>query len=168
MHKKIGIIVLALAASIAWTAAARAESILGYEPKADPFVQYHRAVAQAQAENKLVLIIAGGDWCSWCYRLDRFVKNNDDVRRQLEDTFVTMKVYVGDENYNSFFFSQLPEARGAPHFWVIAPDKRVLSSQPTAELEAKKGYDKNEFLSFIERWKNHADTGTLERHAAAR
>ena len=39
------------------------------------------------------------------------------------DTFVVMKVCVGDENYNELFFSQLPQARGAPHFWIIAPDR---------------------------------------------
>lgn len=127
---------------------------LGYDPKADPFVQYHDAVAQAQAQNKLVLIIAGGDWCRWCHVLNKFVSSNDDVESALNDTFVVMKVYVGDENYNEFFFSQLPQARGAPHFWIVAPDRNVLSSQSTGAFEhGKRGYDKHEFLEFIDRWK---------------
>lgn len=127
---------------------------LGYDPKADPFEQYHDAIAQAEKENKLVLVIAGGDWCRWCYALDRFVTRNGDVKAGLKDAFVVMKVYVGDENFNEFFFSQLPAAKGAPHFWIVAPDRNVLASQSTAPFEkGKSGYDKQEFLQFIDHWK---------------
>jgi hypothetical protein len=130
---------------------------LGYDPKADPFEQYRAAIAQAEAQDKLVLVVAGGDWCRWCYALDKFVKRNDDVQSRLKDAFVVMKVYVGDENFNEFFFSQLPEAKGAPHFWIIAPDRNVLASQSTAAFEkGGSGYDKNEFLAFIARWKEQA------------
>lgn len=81
------------------------------------------------------------------------------VAAALDDTFVVMKVCVGDENYNELFFSQLPQARGAPHFWIIAPDRSVLSSQSTATFEhGKSGYDKQGFLEFIDRWKQ-------QRHA---
>ena len=130
---------------------------LGYDPQADAFEQYHQAVAQAEAQRKLVLVIAGGDWCRWCHVLNRFVTRNADIETALNDAFVVVKVYVGDENYNEFFFSQLPEARGAPHFWVISPDRNVLSSQSTGAFEhGKNTYDKNEFLAFIDHWKRHA------------
>lgn len=130
---------------------------LGYDPKADPFEQYHEAVAQAEAQHKLVLVIAGGDWCRWCHALNKFVIRNADVNSELHAAFVVVKVYVGDENYNDFFFSQLPAARGAPHFWIIAPDRNVLASQSTGQFEqGKSGYDKHEFLAFIEHWKKEA------------
>jgi hypothetical protein len=135
---------------------------LGYDPQADPFEQYHDAVAQAQAEHKLVLIVAGGDWCTWCHALSRFVERNADVDTKLHDAFVVIKVYVGDENYNADFFSQLPEARGAPHFWIVSPERHVLSSQSLSEFEAKKGYDKGQFMDFIQRWKAYQP----ELHAA--
>ena len=136
------------------TALAGSAANLGYDPKADPFDQYHEAVARAAAEHKLVLVIAGGDWCYWCHVLNRFVNRNTDVETALHDTFVVMKVYVGDQNYNDFFFSQLPPARGAPHFWIISPDRNVLSSQSTGAFEhGKRGYDKREFLDFVAKWK---------------
>ena len=131
-----------------------AAASLGYDPQADPFDQYHEAVERARADGKLVLIIAGGDWCSWCHRLDRFIERNDEVRQGLDEAFVTIKVYIGDENYNEIFFSQLPPARGAPHFWIVSPQRDVLASQSTGALEqGKRSYDKQAFLSFIERWK---------------
>lgn len=136
---------------------------LGYDPSADPFAQYHAAIEQARAEDKLVLVIAGGDWCRWCHVLNRFVSRNTDVESALHDAFVVVKVYVGDENYNEFFFSQLPEARGAPHFWIVAPDRRVLASQSTGMFEnGRSGYDKKEFLGFIDHWR-HRPTALAAR-----
>jgi hypothetical protein len=133
---------------------------LGYDPKVDPFEQYHEAIAQAQAQNKRVLVIAGGDWCRWCHVLNRFIEDNPDIEHGLEEAFVVVKVYVGDENYNEYFFSQLPAARGAPHFWIISPQKRVLASQSTGAFEhGRKGYDRREFLDFIERWKQPSAGG---------
>lgn len=147
---------------------AQADSTLGYDPKADPFEQYHEAIAQAEQENKLVLVIAGGDWCSWCHVLERFVSKDAEVQQRLTDTFVVMKVYVGFDNYNDLFFSQLPAAKGAPHFWIISPEKQVLSSQSTGALEAgKKGYDKAAFLRFIDQWRSTADSLSARRLAAA-
>lgn len=126
---------------------------LGYDPGADPFERYHEAIATAATENKLVLVIAGGDWCSWCHTLDRFLARNEDVQRSLEGTFVVLKVYVGDENYNEDFFEQLPPARGAPHFWIISPERHVLASQSTGMLErGRRGYDRHQFLGFIAQW----------------
>lgn len=131
---------------------------LGYDPSADPFEQYHAAIARAQREHKLVLVIAGGDWCRWCHVLERFVANDTEVEARLHETFVVMKVYVGFENYNELFFSQLPPAKGAPHFWIISPDKEVLASQSTGGFEAgKRGYDKQAFLRFIDEWRAEAD-----------
>lgn len=144
--------------------AANHRADLGYDPGADPFEQYQQAIAQAKAENKLVLVIAGGDWCHWCHVLSRFMSRNTDVESALNDAFVVMKVYVGDENYNEFFFSQLPEARGAPHFWIISPQRDVLASQSTATFEhGRNGYDKQEFLQFIAQWRQHTLTPLAQR-----
>ena len=143
-----------IAVLVSFQAAAGRSHDLGYDPKANPFEQYHEAIARAQADNKLVLVIAGGDWCRWCHVLGRFVSGDAEVERGLHDAFVVMKVYVGDQNYNEDFFSQLPQARGAPYFWIISPEKRVLASQSTREFESgRNDYDKGEFLAFVDRWK---------------
>ena len=153
----------ALVAAALCASAAHAAT-LGYDPKADPFDQYHDAVGVAGAQGKLVLVVAGGDWCRWCHVLERFIARNADVHARLRDAFVVVKVYVGDENYNEDFFAQLPRAVGAPHFWVISPERVVLASQSTGALErGRNGYDKGEFLEFIAHWKQHAS----QQHALA-
>lgn len=163
---KRSLLVAAFACALLGSAIAGAGSSrdLGYDPQADPFEQYHAAIAAAKADDKLVLVIAGGDWCRWCHVLNRFVSRNAEVQRGMDDTFVVVKVYVGDENYNEDFFAQLPEARGAPHFWIISPDRNVLSSQSTGSLEkGSNGYDKHEFLQFIDHWKKRATQDRLAR-----
>jgi uncharacterized protein YyaL (SSP411 family) len=129
----------------------------GYDPEANPFEGYRQAIAQAQMQNKLVLVVAGGEWCYWCRVLDGFVARNSDVKRGLDDAFVVLKVYVGEKNYNELFFSQLPRASGAPYFWIVSPDRSVLSAQSTRAFEARgDGYDKGKFLEFVRRWKEQS------------
>jgi|HigsolmetaAR201D_1030396.scaffolds.fasta_scaffold01106_14 hypothetical protein len=155
--------ILGFALAMLFAAAIQAAD-LGYDPSADPFEQYRAAIEEAAANNKLVLIVAGGDWCRWCHILHRFVSSNKDVEQALHDTFVVMKVYVGPENYNELFFSQLPEAYGAPHFWIVSPQREVLGSQSTAKLErGRNGYDKESFLAFIGEWRERI---RAERYAS--
>jgi thioredoxin-related protein len=134
---------------------ARAEGI-GYDPTANPFDTLKAAEARADAEDKLVLLVSGGDWCIWCHYLYAFLESNDDLDRALHDVFVVAKVYVGEENLNEKFFTELPKADGAPHFWVLSQQGAVLSSQPTVVLEdGKKSYDKHAFMAFIDEWRQH-------------
>jgi hypothetical protein len=158
MTKTIAVLAFMLLASTSLAAD------LGYDPQADPFEGYQAAVSEAAATNKLVLIVAGGDWCRWCHVLNRFVNSNEDVEAKLNETFVVVKVYVGPGNYNELFFSQLPQAYGAPHFWIVSPEREVLASQSTAKLEkGKSTYDKTSFLAFIDHWRKAAIAP--ERHA---
>lgn len=128
---------------------------IGYDANADAFVQLDSAIAQAAAESKLVLLISGGDWCIWCHYLAAFLERETAIDAALHEVFVVAKVYVGDENKNTAFFSRLPEAVGAPHFWVLSATGEVLASQNTLPLEdGAKSYEPQAFLAFIERWRN--------------
>jgi thioredoxin-related protein len=134
---------------------AHAAEDIGYDSRANAAAQLAEGVAHAKAEDKLVLAIAGGDWCIWCHYLNAFVKKNADVEKALYDTFVIVKVYYGDDNKNERFFSSWPKADGYPHFWVFSGDGNLLASQPTLPLEdGDKSYDKDRFLAFVARWKN--------------
>lgn len=158
---------LVLLVACVGTAPAASAAKLGYDPSADPFEQYHAAIERAEREDKLVLIIAGGDWCRWCHVLERFLASDPQLEERLNETFVVMKVYVGFDNYNDFFFSQLPPAKGAPHFWIVSPQKEILASQSTGMLEAnKQGYDREAFLAFIDEWAAKVRSGATRRVAA--
>ena len=123
----------------------------GYNPSANPDTDLSRALAEAKASNKKVLIIAGGEWCVWCHHLEAFVKKNKDVDDALHGAFVTVKVYIGDQNKNTAFFSKLPKAAGYPHFWVLESDGKLKKSMNTGLLEdGKSSYNKARFLKFIQ------------------
>jgi len=132
----------------------RAAGELGYDASADPFVQVSEARAEAAATDKLILVVAGGDWCIWCHYLADFLHGHAAIDEALESTFVVVKAYIGDENDNAAFFATLPEAAGYPHFWVLDEDGSVLVSQNTLPLEdGEKSYDEGRFMAFIDRWR---------------
>jgi hypothetical protein len=130
---------------------------IGYDPVADAFEQLDSTVARAEAADKLVLLISGGDWCIWCHYLAAFLEREPVLDAALHDVFIVQKVYVGDENMNKTFFDRLPKAAGAPHFWVLSARGEVLGSQDTLPLEdGDKSYDRDKFLAFVERWREHS------------
>lgn len=147
---RLAIALLALGGGVP---AALAQNELGYDPGANPFEQLAAAVTTARASNKLILVVAGGDWCIWCHYLDAFLKSHDSIEHALKDTFVVVKAYRGDENDNDAFFATLPQAAGYPHFWVLDEDGELLSSQDTLPLEdGDKSYDPASFTAFIDFW----------------
>ena len=138
-------------------ATAQAKKDIGYDAHADAFAQLDSAVAAAKAEDKLVLLVSGGDWCSWCHYLAAFLEHETAIDEALHDVFVVQKVYVGDENLNKEFFAHLPKAAGAPHFWVLSSSGELLKSQDTLPFEdGNKSYDREKLMAFIEQWREHA------------
>jgi thioredoxin-related protein len=134
---------------------------IGYDAKADASAVRSAAVTQAAAEDKLVLLISGGDWCIWCHYLAAFLERETELDTALHDVFVVAKVYVGEENMNKEFFATLPKAAGAPHFWILSAKGEVLASQDTLPLEdGAKSYDPAKFRAFIDRWQHHGTTST--------
>jgi len=145
---------IALGASVA---GAQPKKDIGYDPLANAFEQRDAAMARAAAEEKLLLLISGGDWCSWCHYLADFLERDKALDAALHEVFVVQKIYVGDKNMNKEFFSGLPKAAGAPHFWVLSQSGAVLASQDTLPLEdGDKSYDRAKFSAFIEQWRNRA------------
>jgi hypothetical protein len=129
---------------------AGAPKLSGYDAKANPDVELSRALVEAKAGNKKVLVIAGGEWCTWCHYLESFLKKNPAIDAELHLSFVPVKVYFGEENKNAAFFSRLPPAKGYPHFWVIENNGQVRKSVNTGPLEdGARSYDKKKFLEFI-------------------
>ena len=152
-------VTLAVAAAAVGAAqlGAQPKQDIGYDPRADAFAHLESAVAMARADNKLVLLVSGGDWCIWCHYLAAFLDREAALDAALHDVFVVQKIYVGNENMNKEFFARLPEAAGAPHFWVLSTAGEVLASQNTLPLEdGAKSYDKVKFHAFIEQWRARA------------
>ena len=123
-----------------------------YDPGADAADEMHLAVKKANAENKHVLIIAGGNWCSWCITFDHFIHADTQIDSLLNKTYVIYHLNFSKENENKEFLSHYPKVPGYPHFFVLESDGTFLYSQDTGELESGQGHDHDKVLAFLKRW----------------
>lgn len=146
---------LALAfALLLWSASAGAGSLPDrFDPSRDAAADVAQAVALAKAQGKRVIVDVGGEWCSWCHVLDRFIAANDDVRSLIERNYVWVKVNYSKDNRNEAFLSRWPRIRGYPHLFVLDANGALVRSQDTGMLESGKGYDKSRVVTFLQRWR---------------
>lgn len=127
-------------------------SVPVYDPARDPAADLAATIALAEREGRRILLEVGGDWCTWCHALDRYVHRNEVVARALAADFVVMKVNYSEENRNEAFLASYPKIRGYPHVFVLEHDGTLLHSQNTGALEKGGAYDDEAFLAFLKRW----------------
>ena len=123
-----------------------------YDPKADPAIELQKAVAVAKESGKNILLDIGGEWCSWCHRLDTFFETDEDVTTFLLTNYVPLKINMSKENENKEFLSQYPKIPGYPHLFVLDSRGKLLHSQDTGELEEGKGHSHDKVLAFLKKW----------------
>lgn len=126
-----------------------------YDEQRDPIADGREALKLAEKTNRKVLIEVGGDWCSWCHVLDRFIKEHPDVESRLHEVFVVLKVNISEENDNAEFMSAFPPAQGYPHMYISDSHGSILYSQDTTDFRENKEYSKQRFMIFFDRWSNN-------------
>ncbi len=126
----------------------------GYDERRDPNADGRAALKLAQETHRKVLIEVGGDWCSWCHVLDRFIKEHPQVESRLHEIFVVLKVNISDANDNAEFMNAFPPAQGYPHMYITDSSGTILYSQDTADFRENKKYSEQRFMVFFERWDN--------------
>jgi thiol:disulfide interchange protein len=145
-------VILACAFALLALNASAAQPTDKFDPSRDAAQDVARAVAMAKAQGKRVIVDVGGEWCSWCHVLDRFVAANDDVAGLIARNYVWVKVNYSKENRNDAFLSRWPGIRGYPHLFVLDASGALVHSQDTGVLESGNGYDKARVLAFLTRW----------------
>ncbi len=121
----------------------------GYYPTADPESDLKAASQLAMAHNKKIMMVVGGDWCSWCHVMTRFFTENMLVRELLLSKFYLLKVNMSEENENQEFLSNYPEIKGYPHIFVLSATGELLSSVNTTTLENGRTYSESKFIELI-------------------
>ncbi len=128
------------------------EYSLKYDPQRDALQDGRDAIKLASATNRRILIELGGDWCKWCLLLDRFLNKNPEIKTQLHQTFVLLKVNVSDENDNSAFLKVFPQTLGYPHMYITESNGKLLLSKDTAQFLVNGQYSVKRFKAFFKRW----------------
>jgi len=160
--KIISILVLSLSLFIGSTAAVNATPTIEtsslpnyskvYDDQRDPFQDAAAALALAKETNRQVLIEIGGNWCSWCHKMDSFLAKNPDIYQALHSQYVLLKINVSDSNENNDFMESLPPVLGYPHMYVSTAQGKMILSKDTAELLNDNNYSREQWLSFLSKW----------------
>lgn len=146
-------------ATITLVFVAAAAGSTGYDPDADPAADLEAVAAEAGASGKRIILVVGGEWCSWCHILDRFVKGDPAVQTLWDRHYVTLKVHWDPDQPNEAFLGQYPKIPGYPHIFVLDDDGRLLHSQNTAELESGDSYSPERMTAFLRRWASPSGEG---------
>ncbi len=123
-----------------------------YDPKRDAFEDGKAAIKLATETGRHILIEVGGDWCSWCHILDRFIHADKHIMEVLNNRFVVLKINISDDNDNAQFMKGLPKPKGYPHMYVSRSNGSLIQSQDTAEFLKDGKYNRRLFLAFLTRW----------------
>lgn len=126
-----------------------------YDPLADADVDIQKKIAEAQKTNKNIIIQAGGNWCIWCLRFEKFKTENTTVHNFIANNFLYYYLNYSDENKNEKVLTELgnPGLAGYPVFIILNPKGEVIHIQGSEELEdGDTAYDENRVMSFLNKW----------------
>jgi thiol:disulfide interchange protein len=134
------------------TVVAVATGLDKFDPARDPAADLRAAVAEATRTGRRIILDVGGEWCSWCHILDRYVAAHVEVKSRIDRGYVWLKINFSDDNKNEAFLSKYPKISGYPHLFVLESDGTLLHSQDTALLEEGPSYNLQKVLEFLDKW----------------
>jgi thioredoxin 1 len=107
---------------------------LPYDERADAPDEVHRALIEAHAAHKDVLLVFGANWCPDCRALDMALHGKDATA--IAERYVVVKVDVGnfDKNLDLARRYQVPLRKGIPAAAVIGDGDKLLHVTTTGEL----------------------------------
>jgi thioredoxin-related protein len=123
-----------------------------YDPNADAAAQISDAIAQAKKDNKHILIVYGGNWCSWCYKLHDCFNQNADIKKLLKDDYELVMVDINTNKDLPKRFNAKPPF-GYPYLTVLDKEGKVLINQRTLPLEKARAHDPEKVYAFLNEWK---------------
>ena len=89
-----------------------ATSLDRFDPRRNAAEDIVNAIARAKAENKRIILDVGGEWCSWCLKMDRFMQNDAQIQAALASHFIWVKINFSEENENRDVLSKYPKIKG--------------------------------------------------------
>jgi len=126
-----------------------------YDVEADASKQIAAAIKEANAQNKNVMIQAGGNWCSWCIKFNKFTIADTQIDSIIKASYVLVHLNYSKENKNEATFASLgyPQRFGFPSFIILDKTGQRLHTQNSSYLEDGKGsYDRNTVFEFLQAW----------------
>ena len=126
-----------------------------YDPTADARADIQAILKIAAAQNKHVLLQAGGNWCGWCIEYDRFCKSDVQIDSLLKSNFILYHLNWSKENENRAIFRSYgyPQRFGFPVLIVLNANGDRIHIQNSEYLEdGNKSYNREKVVSFLKNW----------------
>ncbi len=124
-----------------------------YDIKADGKTQIDRALAQAKASKKNVLVQFGANWCGWCYKLHDLFAADKQIGEVLKKNYVVVLIDV-DQNHNSETNLKYgnPSQFGLPAIIVLDASGKLIKTQDSGKLEDGPKHSPEKVLAFLKSW----------------
>jgi thioredoxin-related protein len=123
-----------------------------FDPTRDSEKDLYSAVTLATKTHQHILLDVGGEWCSWCHKLDKLFQDNKDLSDFLHKNYVVVKVNYSKENKNETFLAKYPVIKGYPHLFVLDEKGKLIHSQDTGLLESGDHHDHDKVFDFLKKW----------------
>lgn len=129
-----------------------------YDESIDGIEQLDQAIAQAQQEQKFVLVQVGGNWCKWCLMFADFAVKNEKVAQVIKDNYIYIHLNTSKGNKNEAALRRLenPGRFGYPAFVILDEKGQRLHTQNSAYLEQGQGYNEKLVVEFLQNWTRKA------------
>ena len=123
-----------------------------YNPKADAAADIAAAVKKARFEHGRVLVMYGGNWCGWCYKLHDLFKSDKEIATVLRNEYELVMVDVDTQHKVMDHYVKKSEQHGVPFLTVLDSDGKVLVNQQTGALEDGPKHDPKKVKAFLTKW----------------
>ncbi len=146
---------------------ALSQNIKIYHPEDNARQKIDSVTVLAKQQHKFVLLQIGGNWCVWCLRFNKLTQETLEIKKTLDDNFITYHLNYSKENKNEKILSELgfPQRFGFPVFVILNENGERIHTQQSDFLEnGATGYDTKKVQAFLEQWSPKAlDPKTYEK-----
>ena len=101
-----------------------------------------------------MFVQVGGNWCGWCLLFHKFINDDAEITKFLNDNYVFVLLNYSKENANKEILAGYgnPGRLGYPVFLVLDGKGNLIHTQDSGLLEEGKGYNKAKVLGFMRNW----------------
>jgi thioredoxin 1 len=151
MRRLLAAAVAACLATGTSLAAAASNTPLPYDESADARVDLNRALQEARAQNKQVLVVFGANWCPDCRELAQKMKGGP-LAAHVAERYVVTKVDVARFDKNTDLAQQMgnPIRKGIPAVAVLRADGTLVKATAGGELADARRMGDEQVLKVLE------------------
>jgi thioredoxin-related protein len=98
------------------------------------------------------MIQAGGNWCIWCLRFNKFVQTTPELKKLVDKNYIYYHLNYSPEVKNEKIFKKYGDPGkkfGYPVFIVLDQNGKQIHIQNSSVLEDGKGYSLEKVKKFF-------------------